>query len=90
MIFPTSQKEGFHIWHKHRVPLQSDLCTPDNFSWLLIRSNEIELNLSANTSPFLNGLKSPPGILVMDWILLFWNNQTLTLLTLQSALLFLH
>ena len=38
-IFPTSQKEGFHIWHKHRVPLQSDLCTPDD----VFIANEIEL-----------------------------------------------
>ena len=73
MIFLTSQKEGFHIWHKHRVPLQSDLCTPDD---VFI---DIEINFSANTSPFLNGLKSPPGILVMDWIWVFWNNQTLIL-----------
>ena len=39
MIFPTSQKEDFHIWHKHKVPLQSDLCTPDD---VFIVSNKIK------------------------------------------------
>ena len=39
IVFPTSQKGGFHIWHKHRVPLQSDLCTPDD---VFIASNKIK------------------------------------------------